>query len=308
MDWLLTVAAFVMLYLHGLRSFSQEVTLLGGDGLRSFLGRVTSSDAAGAAAGALSAALVQSSSAVNAIALGLSHGRSLSHRAAWSIIIGSNVGTTLTAWLVAFKVAGIGAVFLVAGGLGSLLGPARFRTHARALFYFGLIFLALDLIGSTLRPLAEQPGVADWRALIDTPPAALLFGVALTVVVQSSSVVVGLTVLAVSQGLMNPLDSLWVVVGANVGTTSSALLASLALGRAERRVARLNVTMEVAGVAMFAALFWPLAPWILTLAEDPGRQVALVHTLYNLVGAAVSLAILPKIWPLLAVKPGPEAR
>lgn len=299
MDWLLTVAAFVMLYLHGLRSFSQELTQLGGNGLRSFLGRVTSSDLGGAASGAVSAALVQSSAAVNAIALGLSHGGTLSHRAAWSIMIGTNVGTTLTAWLVAFKVAGVGAVFLVAGGLASLFGPSRYRTHARALFYFGLIFLALDLISSTLRPLASHPEIGEWRALMDSPPMALLFGLALTMMVQSSSVVVGLTVIAVSQGLMDPLDSLWVVVGANVGTTSSAVLASLALGPSERQVARLNVAMEVAGVMMFAALLWPAAPSILGLADDPGRQVALVHTLHNLVGAAVSLAILPRIWPMI---------
>ncbi len=296
MDWLISILAFVMLYLHGLRSFSQEVTQLGGRGLRAFLRRVTSSDAGGAAAGAVSAALVQSSAAVNAIALGLSHGGSLSPRAAWSVMVGSNVGTTLTAWLVAFKVVGLGAVFLTAGGLGSLYGPARFRTHARALFYFGLIFLALDLISSTLRPLASHPGVAEWRAVIDAPLPALIFGIVLTVLVQSSSVVVGLTVIAVSQGLMAPLDSLWVVVGANLGTTSSAVLASLALGAAERKVARLNVAMEVLGLVLFAVLLRPLAPAILGLVEDQGRQVAMVHTLYNLACAGATLALLPGIW------------
>ncbi|MFN7339738.1 MAG: Na/Pi symporter [Opitutia bacterium] len=304
MDWLPSILAFVMLYLHGLRSFSQEVTQLGGRGLSAFLRKVTSSDIGGAAAGAVSAALVQSSAAVNAVALGLSHGGSLTPRAAWSIMVGTNVGTTLTAWLVAFKVAGLGAVFLTAGGLGSLYGPSRLRTRARALFYFGLIFLALDLISSTLRPLASHPGVAEWRTLVDAPLPALLFGIALTVVVQSSSVVVGLTVIAVSQGLMNPLDSLWVVVGANLGTTSSAVIASLALGAAERRVARLNVAMELVGVAIFAAAIWPLAPLILGLVEDPGRQVALAHTLYNVACAVATLALLPRIWPRLRADSG----
>lgn len=297
MDWLTSIAAFVMLYLHGLRSFSQEVTLLGGDGLRAFLRRVTASDAGGAAAGAISAALVQSSAAVNAIALGLSHSGALSPRSAWTIMVGTNVGTTLTAWLVAFKVSGLGAVFLTAGGLASLYGPSRFRTHARSLFYFGLIFLALDLISSTLRPLASHPGVEEWRALVSSPGPALLFGILLTILVQSSSVVVGLTVIAVSQGLMDPMVSLWVVVGANLGTTSSALIASLALGPAERGVARLNVAMEIAGLAVFALALRPAAPLILGLVEDPGRQVALVHTLYNLVCAGLALALLPRLWP-----------
>lgn len=297
MDWLTSIAAFVMLYLHGLRSFSQEITQLGGDGLRSLLRRVTASDAGGAAAGALSAALVQSSAAVNAIALGLSHSGALSPRAAWTVMLGTNVGTTLTAWLVAFKVSGLGAVFLTAGGLASLYGPSRFRTQARSLFYFGLIFLALDLISSTLRPLASHPGVEEWRALVASPGPALLFGILLTILVQSSSVVVGLTVIAVSQGVMDPMVSLWVVVGANLGTTSSALFASLALGPAERGVARLNVAMEIAGLAVFALALRPAAPLILGWVEDPGRQVALVHTLYNLVCAGLALALLPRLWP-----------
>lgn len=292
-----SAVAAVMLYLHGLRSFSEEVVGLGGARLSAVMRRMTSTDLRGALAGALSAALVQSSSAINSIAMGLTHGRVLTLRAGWTLIIGANVGTTLTAWLVAYKVSGLGPVFITLGGLWSLMGPKNWRTYGKPVFYFGLIFLALDQIRGSLAPLGHDPRVEYWRSLIEAPTAALLFGVLLTALVQSSSVVVGLAVMAVSGGILAPHLAVWMVVGANIGTASTGLMSAMAFGRSALRLALLNIGLDLLGLVLFIVVTHPFVLPLLPQAGDAGRQVALVHTVFNLSSALVALALMPKFWP-----------
>lgn len=308
MDLFFTAVAAVMLYLHSLRDFAREVTQLGGSHLRLTLQRVTANRFGGALAGACSAALVQSSSVVNFITMGLTEQKVLPMRAAWTVMIGANVGTTLTAWLIAHKFTGLGPVFVSVGGLWSLFGPRRWRTYGHPIFHFGLIFLALGLISSTLMPLAQTPEVLAWAGKLSTPLRALAFGALLTMLVQSSSVVVGLTVLSVAGGLLEPALSIWVVVGANLGTGWVALFTSSALGPTARRLAQFNAGLDLCGLALFVAVMQFAIRPLLALMPEPGLQVALVHSAFNLSAAAMALLLLPWIWRYLERFVPAEAR
>ena len=299
MDLFFTAVAAVMLYLHSLRDFAREVTALGGAQLRHVLRRVTANRFGGALAGAFGAACVQSSSVVNFITMGLAQQRVLPMRAAWTVMIGANVGTTLTAWLIAHKFTGLGPVFVSVGGLWSLFGPRRWRTYGHPIFHFGLIFLALSLISSTLLPLAQTPEVLAWRDTLATPVRALIFGALLTMLVQSSAVVVGLTVLSVASGLLDPAISIWVVVGANLGTGWVALFTSSALGPIARRLAMFNAGLDLCGLALFVGVLQFAIRPLLALMPEPGLQVALVHSAFNLSAAVMALALLPWIWRYL---------
>jgi len=294
-----TVLAAVMLFLHGLAAFSEEMARLGGERLREALRRLTRTDWRGAIVGAGVTAVVQSSSAVTSMAVGLAHNRTLTERGAFAVMIGANVGTTLTAWLVALKVAGLGPVFVTLGGLWSLTGPLPWRPYGKAVFYFGLIFLALDLISQALAPLAENPALAEWHEWLASPLLALLFGALLTALVQSSSVVSGLAVLAVSQGIVAPQVAVWLVAGANIGTTSTALLAGAALDTVARKLALLNSGFNVVGVLLFATLLQPVIGMILATGMPVAQRVALVHTVFNLAAAGVALLLMPHAWPRL---------
>ena len=294
-----SILAAVMLFLHGLAAFAEEITRLGGERLRDALRRLTRTDWRGALVGASVTAVVQSSSAVTAMAVGLAHSGALAHRGALAVMIGANVGTTLTAWLIALKVAGLGPVFVTLGGLWSLTGPRPWRPYGKAVFHFGLIFLALDLISQALAPLAQNPALADWHELLDSPVLALLFGALLTALVQSSSVVSGLAVLAVSQGIVAPQVAVWLVAGANIGTTSTALLASAALDMLARKLALLNTGFNILGVLLFATLLQPVIGLILATGMAATQQVALVHTVFNLAATIVALLLMPHAWPRL---------
>ena len=244
-DLFFTAVAAVMLYLHSLRDFAREVTKLGGERLRHGLRQATENRFVGALTGAVGAALVQSSSVVNFVTMGLAEQKVMTMRQAWTVMIGANIGTTVTAWLIAFKFTGMGPVLVTLGGLWSLMGPRSLRPYGRPVFHFGLIFLALGLISSTLLPLAQAPEVLAWRDTLSTPLRALIFGAALTMLVQSSSVVVGLTVLSVAGGLLDPTLSIWVVVGANLGTGWVAVITASALGPFARRLALFNAGLDL---------------------------------------------------------------
>ena len=298
-DLFFTAVAAVMLYLHSLRDFAREVTRLGGSHLRHVLQRVTANRFGGALAGAFSAALVQSSSVVNFITMGLTEQKVLPMRAAWTVMIGANVGTTLTAWLIAYKFTGMGPIFVSVGGLWSLFGPRRWRTYGHPVFHFGLIFLALSLISSTLLPLARSPEVMHWLEAVSTPLRALAFGALLTMLVQSSSVVVGLTVLSVAGGLIDPTLSIWMVVGANLGTGWVSLFNSSTFGPTARRLALFNAGLDLCGLALFVAVLQFAIRPLLALMPEPGLQVALVHSAFNLSAAIMALTLLPWIWRYL---------
>lgn len=299
MSFFFGVMAGVMLFIHGLASFSEELTRLGGDGLRRTLRRLTSTDLAASVSGAFATALLQSSSAVTSLAVSLSHAGALTGRGAVGVLIGANVGTTVTAWLVAFKVTGLGPVFVTLGGLWSLVGPRVWRTYGKPVFYFGLIFLALDEVASHLKPLAQSEEVATYKAMVDQPAMALLFSIVLTVLVQSSSVVSGLAVIAVANGLMDVSLAAWLIVGANVGTTSTALVAASGMDAAARRMALLNGAFNLLGLLLYILVIRHMVPLAAQWVEGPGQQVALIHTAFNLMAAAIALACLPGLWPKL---------
>ena len=132
------------------------------------MGRVTASPVSGYVLGIVVTALIESSSAVSSFAVALVDAGAISLKGSFAVLLGANVGTTVTAWLVSFKLAGIGPIFIVLGMAVSLL-PGRFSLAGRSLFYFGLILFALDLIGETLKPLRHHPAVQSLVAIAGTP-------------------------------------------------------------------------------------------------------------------------------------------
>jgi phosphate:Na+ symporter len=219
-------------------------------------------------------------------------------RASLGVLLGSNVGTTATAWLVSLKLAGIGPFFIVAGALLSVL-PVKFNIAGKALFYFGLIFFALDLVATELAPLREQPVFVEWLASAERPWMGVLSGLVFTAVVQSSSVTTGVSILLVQRGALPPEAEIPLVVGANVGSTSTALLASLGMGRTARATAAANLLFNAAGALAFFPFLGPFARLTLEVAGGPGTAVALAHLLFNLTLGLGFLVALPWVEPRL---------
>ena len=295
---LFAAVSAIVLFLYGLQSFSRELQTVGGATLRSWLGRVTASRWSGFAVGALATAVLQSSSAITALTTALVDASAISFRASLGVLLGSNVGTTATAWLVSFKLTGIGPVFIVLGALLSAL-PVRASVIGKAIFYFGLIFFALDLISASLKPLQQQPVFRQWLALAQAPWLGVLTGLVFTAVVQSSSVTTGVAILLVQQGVLPPEAAIPVVIGANVGSTSTALVASVGMSPVARATAISNFGFNAVGALLFFPFLRPFAQEVVARAGDPGLAVAWAHLLFNLTIAAGFLATMDWVEPWL---------
>ena len=285
------IVAAVILFLHGLQAFSHEIEHASGPVVRRWLGKVTASRIRGMFVGAVATGLVQSSSAVAALTVSLVNAGVLTFRSSLGVMLGANIGTTTTAWLVTYKLTGIGPLFIVIGALVGLI-PDKGRVAGKVIFYFGFIFFALDLISIALQPLQANGAWEQWMAAADSPWSGVAVGIAATALLQSSSVVVGLAILLVQQGMLPSEAAIWIVIGSNVGTTSTALIASLRLGAVAQRSATANLLFNIGGLALMA----PFLPWfarvVVAGAETPGVAVARAHLLFNVGIALVFLVVL----------------
>jgi len=153
---LLASVSAIVLFLYGLEAFSSEIQLAGGARLNKWLGRLTKSRWRGVLLGAVATAIVQSSSAVTSLTVALVDAGTMSFGSSLGVLLGANVGTASTAWLVSLKLTSIGPFFIVFGALLGAL-PTRFKMLGKVAFYFGFIFFSLDVVSFTLKPLAQSP-------------------------------------------------------------------------------------------------------------------------------------------------------
>jgi Na/Pi-cotransporter len=238
--------------------------------------------------GAVATAIVQSSSAVTALTVALVDAGTMSFRSSLGVLLGANIGTTSTAWLVSLKLTSIGSFFIVFGTLLSTL-PTRFKVLGKAAFYFGFIFFSLDVVSFTLKPLAQNPMFAEVLSRSTTPLMGVLAGTVVTAIVQSSSITTGLCILLVQQNLLAATAAIPIVMGANIGTTATALVASLKMQPTARRVAVANLCFNAFGVALFLPFLGWFAAGVVEFADDPGMAVAWAQLIFNVV---MSLAVL----------------
>ena len=295
---LFSAVSAIILFLYGLQGFSRELQTVGGKALQTWLGRITATRWHGFVIGVLATAIVQSSSAVTSLTTTLVDASVISFRGSLGVLLGSNVGTTATAWLVSFKLTGIGPVFIVLGALLSAL-PARVRLIGKAVFYFGLIFFALDLISAELKSLQDKHDLMEWLALAQAPWLGLLAGAVFTALVQSSSVTTGLAILLVQQGIMQPEAAIPLVIGANVGSTSTALIASIGMNASARATASANVIFNATGALLFFPFLDPFARAVVSAAGDPGLAVAWAHLIFNVTIGLLFLSTLDWVEPRL---------
>jgi Na/Pi-cotransporter len=207
------------------------------------------------------------------------------------IVLGANIGTTSTAWLVSLKLTSIGPFFIILGTLLSVT-PTRLKMLGKAAFYFGFIFFSLDLVSFTLQPLAQNRVFAQMLSHSTSTLKGVLAGIFVTAIIQSSSITTGLCILLVQQNILAATAAIPIVLGANIGTTATALVASIKMRRTARRVAVANLCFNVFGVLLFLPFLGHFATKIVELAGEPGMAVAWAQLTFNLVMMLAVLIVL----------------
>ncbi|MYM64405.1 Na/Pi cotransporter family protein [Pseudomaricurvus sp. HS19] len=303
---MLTVAGTLLgglgLFLLAVGLMTDGLKQAAGNSLRTILANWTQTDLRGIASGFLITALVQSSSAVTVATVGFVNAGLLSMRQALGVVYGSNIGTTITAWLVAavgFKL-DVQAFALPMIGVGMvirLLRPdGRAAAYGLALVGFGLFFVGIDLLKGAFEGLVATFDVSTLATTgLRSVLLFLLAGIAMTVLAQSSSASIAITIAAASSGLVSLNAAAAMIIGANVGTTSTALLASIGATSNSRRVALAQVIFNV-GTGVVALLLLPLLfllldalGRLLELDAEPAVTLALFHTVFNVLGVLLVL-------------------
>lgn len=299
-----TLAGGLGLFLLGMGMMTDGLKLAAGPALRSILAAATHTRWHALGSGMLVTALVQSSSAITVATIGFINAGLLGLAPALWVLFGANVGSTMTGWLVAavglkFKIEALALPLIGAGVLLRLAGPGR-RAGAlgTALAGFGLLFMGIGLLQQSFSGLAGQLSLPQGDG-VAAVAAQLLIGVVMTVLMQSSSASIAIALTAAQGGLIEAQGAAAVVIGANIGTTVTALLAAIGATPNARRAAAAHVIFNLVTACVALALL----PWLvaaltraqaaLGLADDPAMLLALFHTTFNLLGVVL-------MWPLAA--------
>lgn len=265
---LIPVLSLVVIFLFGVGKFSKQINQAAGERFKRVLTTLTKTPLRGAALGAGFTALTQSSTATTLILVGLADAGLISVFHSLGVIIGANVGATVTSQLVALKAANFAPFFILLGFLVSQFGGS-YKRWGKPIFYFGLIFFSLSLISLYIEPVKSDPYIISLFAHLDSVWSALLAGLLFTTVIQSSSVTSGLVVLLVSGGLLSVSQAVPVILGANIGTTATTLLASLGLGAKAKKVAVAHFFFNLLGVAAFVPFLSRFTEFVVSLGGAP---------------------------------------
>ena len=285
------LAAGMGLFLGGLKIMGAALEAVVGFRLRLLLVRLTATKARSVLAGLFSTCLVQSSSAVAAAMVVLVDTGVIGLPQAFGIILGANIGTTLTAQIVAFRLEYAALPLLALGFLLTFL--PRMNSVGRVLFGLGSAFFGLTVVTSTLTPLLQLPLVHSiLYQLTDTPLLACLFGLVLTALVQSSSAVTGLVVGLARTGFISLAPATAIALGSNIGTVVTTLIASIGRNRESLATALADLFFNLGGVLLVLPLFPAFLGVVSRLSSDPARRIAHAHTLFNVLTAVLALPFL----------------
>jgi phosphate:Na+ symporter len=289
-----TVALFggVALLLYGIRLSGEALQRALGARLRTLLTGVTRNRLVALATGALVTAVIQSSSATTIMLIGFVAAGLMSFPQTLGVILGADIGTTVTVQLIAFRVTDWAPLLIGLGFTTAFLAGRRIVKDAgQALLGFGLLFLGLKLILDGVAPIKESALAIEVLASLATSPvAAMVAGAALSALLASSTATIGIAIALATAGLLSLPAAVGVVVGANVGTCSTALAASMGANADAKRVAVAHIAFKLFGALVVFPMLEPFATFAARSATDPGRQIANAHTMFNI---GISLLFLP---------------
>jgi phosphate:Na+ symporter len=298
------------LFLYGLHTLSDGLEKLAGEKIKQILAKITDNPLKGCLFGAFTAASLQSSGLTMVTLIGLINAGILTLRQGIGVMLGSEIGTTVTAQLVAFK---IGVYFLPLIAFGFFLSfvakNRKYKTIGQMILSFGIIYLGMNMISSSIQPLQNEPEVRIFLFnLGQFPLSGLIVGAIATAVFQSSSALMGLVISLGVSNLITLDAAIAIILGANVGSCITGVLATIGSSLSSKRLSLAQLTINLVGVLLFFPFIANLSGFIEMISSDLPRQIADAHTIFNVV---ITVLMLPLIGFLVSIVkrilPGEEA-
>jgi phosphate:Na+ symporter len=307
------------LFVFGMQQMGEALQKVAGESMRRILQLLTSNPLVGVLVGATVTMIIQSSSATTVMVIGFVSAGLMTLKQAVGVIMGANIGTTITAWLVAIKIGDYAWLFVAIGFILMFIGKKpKVRYVGQLIFAFGVLFVGLNTMGDSMKPLTKNPFFMDLISKSSKYPLlGLLVGMVFTSIIQSSSASIGVlqTLASAADSAKSPavisiMQAFPLVVGANIGTTITAFLASIGSRRDARRAALTHTIFNVVGAAIFLPLFYVavrggLIQWISGFlgvdVETAGGIRGGIATLHSIFNIANTLLLLPLVWLLVKI-------
>lgn len=296
------------MFLYGMNSMSDALQKAAGERMKRILGFLTKNPLMGALAGALVTAVLQSSSATTVMVIGFVSAGLMSLPQAISVIFGANIGTTMTAQLMAFKISNyIYPIIFIGFIMNFVFKKEKIRNVGMVIFSFGLLFEGIEVMGGVMKPLASSAIFVDLMGKVsEIPVLGVVLGAVMTLVVQSSSATIAVLQNFASQpgpdgihSVIGLAGAIPILFGDNIGTTITALLASIGQSKNAKRTAIAHSTFNITGTILFMFLIRPLAAfvqWISPKVDELdiiSRQIANAHTTFNVACTLIWLPLIP---------------
>ncbi len=294
---LLGLCSGMALFLYSVKITSGSLQAIAGDKLKNVLAKLTGNRILGVAVGAGITALIQSSTATSVMAVGFVNAGLMNlYQALW-VIMGANIGTNITAQLIAFDVGAVAPIVALLGTFFCLLTKdKKLRSIGEAVAGLGFIFVAMSLMKESMAPLSEMDIVKEIFSSINNPFVGIIVGIIFVIIIQSSAAGVGvLQAMAMSASgaqLMSLDQAMFIIFGLNIGTCVTAVFASIGGSRNATRAGMLHMMFNVIGTAIFTAAYYalPIADWVRALSpNDVARQFANMHLVFNLASTVILL-------------------
>jgi len=295
------------LFLFGMIKLSTDMQALFSVRMRDYIRYSVRTPLYGLLLGITSTIVFQSSSATTLVTVGIVSAGLISFYHSLGIILGADIGTTLTAQLVVWKITAISPIIIFVGGVLYFAGKERLKTAGEVILYFGLIFYGLSLIGDATAPLKENETFVRFFREAKNPLIGLGLGLIFTGIVHASAIPVSILIILGHQGLISIENALPIVLGANIGTTVTALMGSIVANVNGKKSAIAHLLFKVLGVALCLLLFPFLVTSVKYLSSSIAQQIALGHFLLNLLIALVFIFFLRPFSRLIeAIIPGTD--
>lgn len=291
---ILSMAGGLGLFLFGIRTMGDGLENAAGAKLKRMLEVLTGNRFLAVLVGFVVTAIIQSSTATTVMVVGFVNAGMMSLAQAVGVIMGANIGTTVTSLLIALNFSSVAAAAVLVGVILMLASKKTVVKNLGAIFTgFGLLFLGIDMMSDSMAPLRESAGFMNFIVTVSESPLRPLFGIILgivmTAVLQSSSASVGVLQTLAMQGLVPLKFSVFVLFGQNIGTCLTALFSTVGAKKNSKRAAVIHLLFNVIGTGIFilVALLTPYVEWIEKLSPDPMAQIAISHIVFNIVSTVI---------------------
>lgn len=293
---ILSIIGGLVLFLYAVNNLSDTLKLTIGKSANNWIKKFTSNTFSSLIVGIVVTTLLDSSSAVIIITIVFVNSKLLSFRQAMGIVLGANIGTTISSQIIAMDIGKYSPALLLLGFILLIISKStRINNIGKVILYFGVLFFGLFTMENAVEPLKDEAFFTKWMKKTENPIIGALIGAVVTVIIQSSSATVGMAIILTKKGLLSIAGGIAIMLGAELGTCSDTLIATINGSREAIKTGLFHLSFNIISIIFGLALFYPFMNLVKEISHNASmeRTIANAHMLFNILGVLIFIWLIP---------------